>query len=108
MIQAVAQMVAEWLVRAAGLYLAAGVVFVVLFVAVGVGRVDRVAERGILGFRLIILAGVVALWPLLAIRWLRAAGGPPEEKNPHREAAARREAMARRAAAAAAGLEARP
>ena len=79
MIQAVAQTVAEWLVGAAGLYLAAGVVFAVPFVAVGVGRVDRVAERGTLGFRLIILPGVVALWPLLAMRWLRA-GGTPEAR----------------------------
>ena len=62
-----AQTVAEWLVGAAGLYLAAGVVFAVPFVVVGVGKIDQVAAQGSVGFRLIILPGVVALWPLLAL-----------------------------------------
>ena len=89
-----AQTVAEWLVSAAGVYLAAGVVFAVPFVVVGVGKIDRVAAHGTPGFRLIIFPGAVALWPLLAVRWLRATGTPPEEKNPHRRAAALRAAPA--------------
>jgi hypothetical protein len=101
-IQTVAQTVAEWLVGVAGLYLAAGVVFALPFLLSGVGKIDRVAAQGTVGFRLIILPGVVALWPLLAIRWLRATGSPPEETNPHRTAAARRAAAGRD------GREARP
>lgn len=87
-----AEAVARWLVWAAGVYLAAGLVFAAAFIAVGLRKVDLVAGQGSVGFRLIIVPGVVALWPLLALRWLRAgrAGGvPPEERNPHREAAAR-------------------
>jgi hypothetical protein len=84
-----AMTVARALVAAVGLYLAVGVVFAVPFVVVGLGRVDRTAGKGSVGFRLAILPGVVALWPLLARRWRRAAGTPPEERNPHREEAAR-------------------
>lgn len=83
-----AETVAGWLVIAAVAYVVAGLLFALPFVAVGLGRVDRVAGRGSLGFRLVILPGVVALWPLLARRWLAGAGEPPEEDNPHRRVAA--------------------
>ena len=67
-------------------YVVAGVAFAVPFVLRGVNRVDPVAGEGTWGFRLIIVPGVVALWPLLALRWLRGSG-PPEETNAHRIAA---------------------
>jgi hypothetical protein len=54
-------------------YLGCGLVFGAAFVAVGVGRVDPAARGTGLGFRLLILPGTAALWPLLAVRWLRAA-----------------------------------
>lgn len=56
-------------VAAAGAYVAAGALFAAAFVTWGVGRVDPVARAGSPGFRLIILPGVIALWPLLASRW---------------------------------------
>ncbi|MGH9372534.1 MAG: hypothetical protein ACRD15_13470 [Vicinamibacterales bacterium] len=62
---------AELLVAAVGAYVAAGVVFAVAFVAWGVSRVDPVAREATIGFRLIILPGAIALWPLLAARWMR-------------------------------------
>ena len=51
-----------------GLYLLAGLLFAVPFVLRGVNRIDPVAHEGSWGFRLIILPGVVALWPLLLRR----------------------------------------
>jgi hypothetical protein len=56
----------------AGAYVAAGVVFAAAFVTWGVQRVDPAARGARLGFRLLILPGSAALWPLLLRRWLRA------------------------------------
>ena len=55
----------------AGAYVAAGLVFAATFVTWGVQRVDPVAKGAPLGFRLLILPGSAALWPLLLMRWLR-------------------------------------
>ena len=67
--------VAELLVDALTAYALAGAVFAVAFATMGVQRVDSVAEHAPFGFRLIILPGAAALWPLLLARWLRAAPG---------------------------------
>ena len=80
--------VAIWLVRAAGLYLLCGFSFGVFFVTRGFPRVDRAAAGATVGFRLIVLPGVIALWPLLLRRWLAGTGAPPVETNTHRQAAA--------------------
>lgn len=64
-------------------YAAVGLGFAVLFVTVGVHRLDHQAEGAGAGFRLIILPGVAALWPLLLARWLRGVA-PPVERNAHR------------------------
>ena len=53
-------------------YAAAGVVFAIVFVARGVSRVDAHATGAGLGFRLIVFPGVVAQWPFLLSRWMRA------------------------------------
>ena len=66
---------AVWFVRLFAAYGAVGLVFAAAFVARGIQRVDPVAAGAPIGFRLIVLTGVAALWPLLAIRWARAAGG---------------------------------
>jgi len=76
------------LVLAFEVYAVVGMLFAVAFVARGARAIDRVAEDGTLGFRLLILPGAAALWPLLLVRWLRASGEPPEEQSPHRRLAA--------------------
>mgnify|MGYP005850131879 CR=1 FL=1 len=75
---------AETVVTAFTAYLAAGLVFAVLFVTFGVHRVDEQAKGSGVGFRLIILPGVAALWPLLLARWVRGVPEPPLETNGHR------------------------
>ena len=65
--------VAEWMVDVLAAYGVAGAVFAAAFVTVGIRRVDPVAEHAPLGFRLIVMPGVAALWPLLLVRWLRNA-----------------------------------
>jgi hypothetical protein len=69
------------------IYAALGIVFAIPFVARGAGRVDPSARQGTWGFRLLILPGAAAFWPLLALRWWRGNGEPPVEENPHRRAA---------------------
>jgi hypothetical protein len=61
----------EILVRLFTLYAAMGLAFAIVFLAVGIGRIDSQARTSGLGFRLIILPGVAALWPLLLTRWIR-------------------------------------
>jgi hypothetical protein len=66
----VSERVAEVVVATVGAYVAAGALFAVAFVAWGVSRVDPAARGCTPGFRLVILPGAAALWPLLAVRWI--------------------------------------
>jgi hypothetical protein len=62
----------EFFVGAIAVYGLAGAVFAVAFVLFGIQRIDEVAEHAPFGFRLIVMPGAAALWPLLLGRWLRA------------------------------------
>lgn len=77
-------LVAQVIVWALLTYAALGLLFAVAFVMVGVERVDTTAQGAGLGFRLLILPGVAALWPLLVWRWARGVSEPPVERNAHR------------------------
>lgn len=65
--------VADTLLTLVAIYLSAGVVFAIPFVLRGAARLDPAAGPASRGFRLAILPGSVALWPLLALRWLDAS-----------------------------------
>lgn len=80
---------AEVVVLLCTVYIACGLVFAPFFVWRGAGRIDPTAQSAGLGFRLMILPGVVGLWPILLRRWL-AGRLPPVERNAHRDAAERR------------------
>ena len=82
-----ATLIARWMLGAVGTYLALGLLFSVPFLAAGLGRIDPSARGAPWGFRLIVLPGVVALWPLLLRRWASGATDPPEERTAHRLAA---------------------
>lgn len=60
-----------WLLAAVGLYLSFGLLFAVWFVSFAVQRLDEAARGAGIGFRLLILPGTVALWPMLLARALR-------------------------------------
>lgn len=64
--------VAEALVIALAVYGAAGAVFAVPFALRGAGAIDPAAKGGTWGFRVLTLPGVVALWPLMLVKWVRA------------------------------------
>lgn len=80
-----AMAIAQWVVNLAMIYAALGVAFAIAFVIFGVGKIDPAAKGTSLLFRLLILPGTVALWPLLVKRWLGGQAHPPREKNPHRQ-----------------------
>lgn len=67
---------AELVLLVAAGYLLAGFAFAVAFVTVGVARIDRAARGTSVVFRLMILPGSVALWPVLAAKWVRRKGEP--------------------------------
>ena len=77
----------SWILGIAGIYLAIGLLFSIPFVAKGVGKNDPAVQGSTIGFRLIIIPGVILLWPVLVRRWMSNAGVPPEETSPHRTAA---------------------
>jgi hypothetical protein len=83
----------ETLVTACGYvlttYVGLGLLFALAFVWVGVERLDAQAQGAGIGFRLLILPGVVAFWPLLLRRWAQDVAEPPVEINSHRRASAR-------------------
>jgi len=65
-------------------YAGFGLVFALAFVFSGVQRLDSEAQGSGVGFRLLILPGVAAFWPMFLRRWVRGITEPPAEKNPHR------------------------
>jgi hypothetical protein len=61
--------VAEWLVLIVAGYAFLGLLFAGPFLVRGVMRLDPAAKGTSLAFRLAILPGTVALWPVLARKW---------------------------------------
>ncbi len=51
-------------------YAVVGFLFAVVFVTIGVARIDDAARSPTFGFRLLIFPGAAALWPVLLMRWL--------------------------------------
>jgi hypothetical protein len=74
---------AIWFVYAFYLYFGLGLLFAVAFVPTGVKRLDPNAKGSGVTFRLLILPGSAAFWPLLLHRWIRGDRDVPEERNPH-------------------------
>jgi hypothetical protein len=58
-------------------YTATGLVVGLVFVTVGVARIDPAARGTSVAFRLLILPGSAALWPVLVAKWARHQGESP-------------------------------
>ncbi len=69
-----------------GFYLACGLGFAIPFALAVVKKIDPHAAHGTWGFRLLIIPGTVAFWPLLLSRALKRVQKPPTEKTAHRGA----------------------
>jgi hypothetical protein len=62
----------ELVLLTAAAYAAAGLAFAVAFVTRGAAKLDPAAREASWAFRLLIMPGSAALWPLLAAKWARA------------------------------------
>ena len=80
-------MIAAIFLSLLGLYLGCGLVFAISFAAVGVKKIDPHATHGSWGFRVLIVPGAMAFWPLLLRRWGIGVHEPPEECTAHRRIA---------------------
>jgi hypothetical protein len=58
-------------------YLVAGLAFALAFLPRGAARVDPGLARSPVAVRLLLIPGVVLVWPVLARKWRRAASAPP-------------------------------
>ena len=61
----------EILLIIAALYLLMGVLFVIPFLMKGLNKVDEGAHGSTIGFKIIIIPGVIIFWPLLLKRWVK-------------------------------------
>jgi len=68
--------VASAIVNLAMIYLAIGGIVALLFLVIGLDRIDPLA-RGAYAFRPLIAPGIVLLWPLVLWRWLALERGKP-------------------------------
>ncbi len=82
-----AEAIASAITLTLALYAALGFAFAIPFAARGASRLDPAAREGTIGFRILIVPGAAAFWPLLLRRWLRGDVAQPEERNAHRKAA---------------------
>lgn len=65
-------LVATSVLLVAATYSAIGAIFAAVFVMRGVSTVDHAATGSRWTFRVLILPGVAALWPIMLARWIRA------------------------------------
>jgi hypothetical protein len=52
-------------------YLLLGVLFVIPFLVKGLTKVDNGAHGGTIGFKIIIMPGVIVFWPVLLNKWMK-------------------------------------
>ena len=61
----------EVLLIIAAIYLALGVIFVIPFLMKGLNKVDEGAHSSTVGFKIIIIPGVIVFWPVFLKRWVK-------------------------------------
>ena len=54
------------------IYLCYGIVFSIAFLVKGISRIDETTHGSTWGFKIIIIPGAIALWPLLLQKWIKA------------------------------------
>lgn len=72
---------AAFILLAAAAYIAIGILFACALVLRGLPRIDPAADHAPWSFRILIIPGIAALWPLMLIKWVRSPRMAPRE--PH-------------------------
>lgn len=65
-------MLVEVILIVVAVYLLLGVLFVIPFLMRGLTKVDEGAHGGTIGFKIIIIPGVIVFWPVLLRKWIKA------------------------------------
>ena len=52
-------------------YLLIGVLFVIPFLMKGLNKIDEGAHGSTIGFKIIIIPGVIVFWPVLLSKWIK-------------------------------------
>ena len=61
----------EILLIIAAIYLLGGVLFVIPFLMNGLEKIDEGAHDSTIGFKIIIIPGVIVFWPVLLSKWMK-------------------------------------
>ena len=61
----------EILLIIAAIYLLGGVLFVIAFLMNGLEKIDEGAHGSTIGFKIIIIPGVIVFWPVLLSKWMK-------------------------------------
>ena len=64
---------AEQIWRAVGAYAFGGVLFAIIYLSFALRRVDPGAAESPLRVKILLVPGVVALWPILLLQWLASS-----------------------------------
>jgi hypothetical protein len=59
-----------------GVYMAVGLIFGVAFIILGASKIDTASIKMPIRVRLLILPGVMLLWPLMMAKWITRKGPP--------------------------------
>ena len=62
----------EILLIIAAIYLALGVFFAIPFLMKGLNKIDEGAHGSTIGFKIIIIPGVIVFWPVLLSKWMKS------------------------------------
>lgn len=52
-------------------YLVLGVLFVIPFLMKGLTKIDEGANDSTIGFKIVIIPGVIVFWPVLLSKWMK-------------------------------------
>ena len=63
-------MIIEIIFAIISIYLVCGFVFSIIFSTTGINKVDEVAKGSTIGFRIIIIPGVIIFWVFLLRKWM--------------------------------------
>ncbi len=64
----------------AAIYLSFGFLFMIPFVIKGINKIDEGAHGSSIGFRIIMIPGVIVFWPVLLRKWMKAKSGKSESQ----------------------------
>ena len=70
----------EILLIIAAIYLLVGVLFVIPFLMKGLNKIDEGANGSTIGFKIIIIPGVIVLWPVLLSKWMNGKSNHGDTK----------------------------